>query len=191
MPCRRVLTTCALLLCAAPVAAQSGDDGELRTLEVADVRRTYLLHLPPSREPSHPIPLLFVFHGAGGDAEGFARHTGLTGAATARGYAVVYPNGVNRRWSDGRGTRSTADDVGFVRLLLDSLRSELPLDARRIYATGISNGAGLAFRLACDLPGTFAAIAPVAGALAAALEGRCTDAAPVSVLMFQGTRDPL
>src|SRR5688500_7181080 len=120
MPCRRVLTTCALLLCAAPVAAQSGDDGDLRPLEVAGVRRTYLLHLPPSREPAHPIPLLFVCHGAGGDAEGFALHTGLTGAP-ARGYAVVYPNGVNRRWNDGRGTRSTADDVGFVRVLLDSL----------------------------------------------------------------------
>jgi polyhydroxybutyrate depolymerase len=76
-------------------------------------------------------------------------------------------------------------------VLLDSLRRELPADSRRIFATGISNGAGMSFRLACDLPGTFAAIAPVAGALPAELEDRCAGVAPVSLLMFQGTDDRL
>ena len=92
-----------------------------------------------------------------------ARHTGLTELPPARGYAVVYPDGVARRWNDGRGTDRGTDDVEFIRLLLDSLGRELPVDPQRIYATGISNGAGLAYRLACDLPGIFAAIAPVAG----------------------------
>jgi polyhydroxybutyrate depolymerase len=65
------------------------------------------------------------------------------------------------------------------------------VDSARIYATGISNGAGLAYRLACDLPGVFAAVAPVAIGLPAALEERCAATRPVSVLSFQGTRDPL
>jgi polyhydroxybutyrate depolymerase len=98
---------------------------------------------------------------------------------------------VNGYWSDGRAARAGAEDVGFVRLLLDSLRRELPVDSARIFATGISNGAGMAFRLACDLSGTFAAIAPVAGALPAELESRCAAAAPVSLLMLQGTHDRL
>ncbi len=154
------------------------------------MERSYMIHLPPSHAPGRPVPLLLVLHGAGGDAAGIAEHTGLTEAATRRGYAVVYPNGVARRWNDGRGT-SAQDDVGFIRLLLDSLVRDLPVDSGRIYATGISNGAGLAFRLACDLPGVFAAIAPVAGAPAAALEKRCAVARPVSMISFQGTRDPL
>ena len=137
------------------------------------------------------MPLLFVFHGGGGTASNIAEHTHLSPAATPRGYAVVYPDGVNGHWSDGRAARAGADDVGFVRLLLDTLMRELPVDSRRIYATGISNGAGMAFRLACDLPGRFAAIAPVAGALPAELEHRCATAAPVSLLMFQGTLDRL
>ena len=120
-----------------------------------------------------------------------ASHTGLTGPATARGYAVAYPDGIDRRWSDGRGTRAGDDDVEFVRVLLDSLGREIPVDPRRVYATGISNGAALAYRLACDLPGAFAAIAPVAGAPAAALEERCAATRPVSVISFQGTRDRL
>jgi polyhydroxybutyrate depolymerase len=173
-----------------PAQSSAGDMGR-RAIDVAGVRRSYLLHLPPFHRPGEPMPLLLVFHGGGGTASNIAEHTGLTPAATPRGYAVVYPDGLNGHWSDGRAARDGADDVGFVRLLLDSLRRELAVDSRRIFATGISNGAGMAFRLACDLPGTFAAIAPVAGALPAELENRCAAVAPVSLLMFQGTDDRL
>lgn len=184
------LTTVALALFApALLSAQSEADGR-QTIHVGGVPRTYLLHLPPSREPGRALPLLLVFHGAGGNAAGMAQHTALTETATAHGYAVVYPEGINHRWNDGRGI-VTADDVGFIQALLDSLGPTLPVEPQRIYATGISNGAGMSFRLACDLPGTLAAIAPVAGALAAALEERCATATPVSLVMFQGTRDPL
>ena len=154
------------------------------------MERSYLIHLPPSHRPGQPLPLLVVLHGAGGDGSGMAEHTGLTEAATRRGYAVVYPNGVARRWNDGR-VSSPQDDVGFIHLLLDSLGRELAVDTSRVYATGISNGAALAYRLACELPGTFAAIAPVAGAPAAGLEERCAATRPISLIAFQGTRDPL
>ena len=174
---------------ATSLAAQSADGGK-HVIEVGGVPRSYLLRLPSAPAPDRALPLLLVFHGAGGDAASMERHTALTRAATARGYAVVYPEGVNHRWNDGRGVVTT-DDLGFIRTLLDSLRTALPVDTQRVYATGISNGAGMSFRLACELPGVFAAIAPVAGALAASLEDRCAAAAPVSVMMFQGTRDPL
>ena len=193
MPLRSSALLCALACAATNVlpAQSSADDTARRAIDVAGVRRSFLLHLPPSHRPGEPMPLLLVFHGGGGTASNIAEHTRLSPAATPRGYAVIYPDGVGGHWSDGRSARAGADDVGFVRVLLDSLRSELPLDPRRIFATGISNGAGMAFRLACDLPGTFAAIAPVAGGLPAELEDRCALAAPVSLLMFQGTFDRL
>jgi polyhydroxybutyrate depolymerase len=162
-----------------------------RTIQAGGVERSYLLHLPASRGAGQAMPLLLVFHGAGGEGAGIASHTGLTAPATARGYAVVYPDGVERRWNDGRRAGGGQDDVEFVRILLDSLSHELPADPKRIYATGISNGAGLAYRLVCDLPGIFAAIAPVAGAPAAGIEARCAATRPVSVISFQGTRDRL
>jgi polyhydroxybutyrate depolymerase len=162
-----------------------------RTIQAGGLERSYLLYLPASRGDGRPVPLLLVFHAAGGGASGIASHAGLTGPATARGYVVAYPEGVERRWNDGRGAGGGQDDVEFIRVLLDSLGRELPVDPKRIYATGISNGAGLTYRLACDLPGIFAAIAPVAGAPATAIEERCTATLPVSVLSFQGTRDRL
>lgn len=193
IPLRHVLSVSALALGtggALPAQSHAPDESR-RTIEAGGLERSYVLHLPPSRRAGQPIPLLLVLHGAGGQGAGMARHTGLTDPATQRGYAVVYPDGMDWRWNDGRGNGAAQDDVEFIRLLLDSLGRELPVDPKRIYATGISNGAGLAYRLACDLPGTVAAIAPVAGALAAALEERCAATRPVSVISFQGTRDRL
>jgi polyhydroxybutyrate depolymerase len=174
---------------AAPLAAQMPGTEQRRTLDVNGSRRSYLLYLPSSWQPGRPLPLVLVFHGAGGRSAGMARHTGFSRVAEREGFVVAYPEAVDRRWNDGRGS-GARDDVGFVRLLVDSLEREVRIDRRRIYATGISNGAMFSQRLACDLPGMLAAIAPVAGAMPAALAERCAAAAPVAVVAFQGTADP-
>ncbi len=158
-------------------------------LIVNGTQRSYLLYSPASQP--QPLPLLLVFHGGGGRAPGMARHTGFTRVAEREGFLVVYPEGLDRRWNDGRGSGASHDDVGFIRSLLDTLRREFGLDQRRIYATGISNGAIFSYRLACELPGVFAAIAPVASAMPADLASRCTQTMPLSVVAFQGTADPL
>ncbi len=61
-----------------------------------------------------------------------------------------------QEWNDGSG-RGRRDDVSFLVALLDRLQ------ANRIYLTGFSNGAGMAFRLAAEHAGRIAALAPVAG----------------------------
>lgn len=179
-----------LTLLGTRLAAQTPGVEQRRTLEVGGSRRTYLLYLPSSYQPQRPVPLVMVFHAAGGRGGGIARHTGFSDLAERERFAVAYPEGIVGRWNDGR-REGGPDDVGFVRELLDSLRRELALDSTRIYAAGISNGAMFSHRLACDLPGVFAAIAPVAGPFPAALSRRCARATPLSVVAFQGTADPL
>jgi polyhydroxybutyrate depolymerase len=175
-----------------PLSAQSiAPAGQRRTLRVDGVERSYFLYLPAGHRGAGSLALVLVFHGASGRAQGFARHTGFSAVAEREGFVVAYPQGLDRRWNDGRGNGTPHDDVGFVRALLDTLERELSIDRRRVYATGISNGAMFAYRLACDLPGVFAAVAPVAGAMPANLATGCTHTEPVSVLAFQGTADPL
>jgi polyhydroxybutyrate depolymerase len=182
--------TLALLLLLGPgTPAQTPGIEQQRYLEVAGSRRSFLLYLPTTYRAGRPVPLVLVFHAAGGRGRGIARHTGFTELAEREGFAVAYPDGIGGRWNDGRRP-SARDDVGFVRALVDSLRREVTVDSSRIYATGISNGAMLSYRLACDLPGVFAAIAPVAGALPVNLSERCAPATPLSVASFQGTADP-
>jgi polyhydroxybutyrate depolymerase len=172
-------------------AAQSAPVEQPRALRVAGANRTYLLYVPTTYRYSRPAPLVLVFHGAGASPRGMARHTGFSALAEREGFIVVYPAGISRRWNDGRGYGVPRDDVGFVRALLDTLGRQLSIDPRRIYATGISNGAMFSYRLACDLPGVFAAIAPVAGAMPVALGPACEHATPVALAAFQGTADPL
>jgi polyhydroxybutyrate depolymerase len=174
---------------AAPALAQSAPANLSRSIRVGGVSRSYLLHVPPSLDRSRPAALVLVLHGAGGRGAGFAGHTGFSQLADEQGFIAVYPDGFRRRWNDGRSSGPSQDDVGFIRSLLDSLKTELAIDTRRIYATGISNGAMFSYRLACDLPGVFAAIAPVAGALPAELAPRCSQAEPVAIAAFQGTAD--
>lgn len=192
---RRLMWLAAAVLAAAgpttATLAQSAPTEEGRTLRVAGVERGYAIYLPPAYRAGRPTPLVLVFHGGGGRGRSIAPHTGFSRLAEREGFVAVYPDGLGRRWNDGRGYAATHDDVGFVRALLDTLRREFTLDPRRIYATGISNGAVFSYRLACDLPGVFAAVAPVAGALPADLVPACGHAEPLSVLAIQGTADPL
>jgi polyhydroxybutyrate depolymerase len=194
----RMLAVTALVLggLATTLPAQSAPTGERpseerRAVRVGGVDRELLVYVPSTYRRTRPAPLVLVFHGGGGRGRTIAPHTGFSRLAEHEGFVVVYPDGLDRRGNDGRGYAATHDDVGFVRALLDTLHQTLSIDPRRIYATGISNGAMFAYRLACDLPGVFAAVAPVAGAMPAALAPVCAHTEPVSVLALQGTADPL
>jgi polyhydroxybutyrate depolymerase len=121
---------------------------------------------------------------------------GFNALADARGVAIVYPDGLDHHWNDGRGATGQhwldtvlADDVGFVSALIDHLIHTLRIDPRGVYATGISNGAIFSHRLGCDLSDRITAIAPVAGTIAEPLAPRCAPHAPVSVVEFHGTDD--
>jgi polyhydroxybutyrate depolymerase len=130
--------------------------------------------------------VLFVFHGAGSDAESMVRATGLDPLADRRGFLVVYPRAVGGRYDvDAPGGRNP--EVRFVQALLARLRTRFPVDDARVFATGFSNGAALCYRLAEAMPGTFAALAPVAGYLPRGLPG--PKGALPSLLVVHGTRD--
>ncbi len=134
--------------------------------------RSYIAHLPPDFAARAPLPLLFAFHGGGGNAAGFQEYAGLDAPADARGFVVVYPNGSGRfakrllTWNAGDccayAQEHDVDDVGFALAILDDLGRDLPLDRTRVYATGHSNGGMMAYRLAAEAATRIAAIAPVA-----------------------------
>lgn len=170
---------------------------QAHTLEVGGRTRTYLLHVPPTL-PAGPAPLVLVFHGGGGNGPGTERLTRFSELADREGVLVAYPEGVGRNWYDGReftgssrAHRERIDDVGFVAALLDAVAHARAVDPRRIYATGISNGAVFSHYLAAHLSPRIAAIAPVVGGIADPPDAGLRPERPVSVLILQGTTDPL
>ena len=190
-----------LALALAGLAAVSTAHGAERplaahTLEVDGVSRRYYLHVPPALRAG-PAPLVLVFHGGGGDGPGTERLTRFTPLADREGFLVAFPEGLGKNWNDGReftssrAHRDHVDDVGFVTALIDAIERAHAVDPRRVYVTGISNGAIFSHYLAAHLSARIAAIAPVVGGIADPPDPWLRPERPVSVLMLQGTRDPL
>jgi polyhydroxybutyrate depolymerase len=141
------------------------------------------------------MPVVLAFHGGGANADNMVFFSGLSEKANEAGFIVVYPNGTGRLQRMltfnagnccGFAAASNADDVAFTRCLLDDLESVANVDRRRVYATGMSNGAMMAYRVASELSDRIAAIAPVAGPMGTS---ECNPARPVSVMHFHGDSD--
>ncbi|MCC6609552.1 MAG: polyhydroxybutyrate depolymerase [Burkholderiales bacterium] len=146
------------------------------TLRHDGMRRTALLHTPAHAAEHRPLPVVLNFHGGGGNALAQQRYSRMDALADRERFIAVYPNGTGMlqdsllTWNAGDccgvAAKAHIDDVGFVRALLDEVVRRLPVDASRVYATGLSNGAMMTYRLAAELSDRIAAIAPVAGATA-------------------------
>jgi polyhydroxybutyrate depolymerase len=164
------------------------------------LKRTYLLHLPSS-DFNHPLPVVFVLHGGGGKGEKMIKLTfgGFDKLADKKGFLVVYPDGFEKNWNDGRSMteadydtfKNNTDDAGFISALIDELIKKYNADPKRVFVTGISNGAMMSYRLGCELSGKIAAIAPVAGNIPQNFFQRCKPTKPLSVLAINGDADPL
>jgi polyhydroxybutyrate depolymerase len=168
-----------------------------RTITSGGRARKFLVHVPTGYDRTRQWPLAIVLHGGGGEGRKVAALTRFSELADEAGFIVVYPDAVNGHWNDGRGVRhfkaqrEGVDDVRFIATLIDRLERDLGVDPRRVWATGISNGAMMCHRLGCELSDRVSAIAPVAGSVPESLFSGCRPQLPVSVLLVNGTADPL
>ncbi|HEX3997717.1 MAG TPA: PHB depolymerase family esterase [Pirellulales bacterium] len=166
-----------------------------RTLSVGGLERRYWIHVPPQYDGATAMPVVLAFHGGASNGEQMARFCGLSETADAAGFLCVYPNGSGRlprvlTWNGGNccgyARQQQIDDVAFVRGLLSDLATVAAIDRRRVFATGMSNGAIFSYRLASELSDQIAAIAPVAGSMGTAT---CAPIRPVPVIHFHGSDD--
>lgn len=177
----------------APGTAQHG-------VQVGALTRTFLLHVPPKRPRRlgrHvAYPLVIVLHGSGANAETVRRMSGMDAIADAERFLVAYPNGTTGRlglqsdWNAGEccGTAESqnVDDVAFIRQLVDSLASRMPVDRDRVFVAGFSDGGRMTYRIACELGAQIAAVAVISGSL---VDAHCDPRRPVPLIAFHGTSD--
>jgi len=164
-------------------------------LEHGGLGRSYIVYVPPQASSANSLPVILNFHGAGSNAEQQQRYSGMDATADRDGFVAVYPNGTGRgtralTWNAGGccayAERNKVDDVGFTRALLDDLATRVHIDRTRVYATGISNGGMMAFRLGVEASDRIAAIAPVEGALMIETSG---PARPMPLMLFNSVDD--
>jgi polyhydroxybutyrate depolymerase len=197
MTLRRPLAVLALLATATLVLTGCGFRGNLpnpqqhagtesRTIQVDGSERAYRVYIPG--QLADDPALVVMMHGGVGSARQAERAYGWNDEADAAGFVVAYPDGQSRTWNAGDccggAEREGVDDVAFITALVAVLQEEFGIAGDRIFATGMSNGAMMAYRLACETD-LFAAIAPVAGTIVTA----CDAPAPASVLHIHGLDD--
>jgi polyhydroxybutyrate depolymerase len=168
---------------------------ELHTLEFRGTQRRYIVHLPATYDVARRWPIVLSLHGSNSNGQIQLEFTAMNETADREGFIVVYPFGSGARermlfWNAGNccgyAYEHNVDDVGFVRALVDELNRQLSIDSAAVYATGMSNGAMMVYRLASEMADVFTAIAPVAGTMGTEA---CHPSHPVSVIHFHGTND--
>lgn len=168
-------------------------------ISVNGLDRYYMIHIPASYKETVPAPLLFSLHGGGGNMKLQAtdKYYKQISKSEALGFIAVFPNGYSKfksgsfaTWNAGNccadARDKNIDDVAFIRELLKTLSQQLTIDQQKIYATGMSNGAMMAYRLACEMPETFKAIAAVAGTDNTT---ECKPSRPISILHIHALND--
>jgi polyhydroxybutyrate depolymerase len=170
-------------------------DDNSGAIRVDGRERTYSFHVPAEYDGTETVPLLLALHGRLGTGSGQERLARLDKVSDEHRFLVVYPDGLDRSWADGRaGTpadRKQVDEVKFLSALIDDLENKYKIDHARVYATGMSNGGFMSGRLACELADKIAAVAIVGASLSEKEAGDCHPVQPVSVLIVQGTADPV
>ena len=211
MNCLRVLITTITVLVAllgslsAPAEAQGPrfppGDYE-RTMTFDGLERSFRLHIPPGANSGDPAPLVVGLHGLGSDSELFATFTKMNDKADELGFIMLYPDGTGEKelaWNAGHccnlQRRNNVDDVAFIRALVKATQGLLNVDPNRIYATGMSNGGMLAYRLAAEASDIFAAVGPVAASIGGIPQDRWPEVSippptePVSIIAINGMQD--
>ncbi len=166
-----------------------------REFKFGEDTRKYLFYAPPAVKRESKLPVVLVFHGGAGNAKRIQYYTGFDALAKEKGFLAVYPYGTGNiksflTWNAGSccayAKRKNIDDVGMVRKLIEDLSKVAPVDRRRIYATGMSNGGMMTHRLACEAPDLIAAAAPVSGGLEVE---KCNPGRAVALMHIHGTKD--
>jgi polyhydroxybutyrate depolymerase len=178
-----------------------------------DLVRYYKVHVPARYDRERPTPLVFCIHGLGQDPNLFCLSgAGLDKKSDEDGFILVMPLGYENSWNAGTccGTArdEKLDDVALFRAILAEVSKHVNVDRDRVYATGLSNGGYMSYRLACEAADLFTAVGVGAGAIGIneftdkttanpdllswdSDFTECMPSRPVSILHIHGTADEL
>lgn len=156
--------------------------------------RPYRLHIP-AIHPAGARPLVVQLHGRGGGGPWFDRIAGFVDLADREGFVLAVPDALGGVWNDGRAAagdrHAIPDDVGYLTAVIDDAMTHASIDPRRVYVFGMSNGAAMTGRLACERAERITAIAQVAGTAARAMAVDCRPGRSVPILQIHGAADRL
>jgi polyhydroxybutyrate depolymerase len=157
--------------------------------------RSFVYYLPSSYDPTRPRPLVLLLHGRSGTGVSMAFTTQMNVWAEREGFAVVYPDGLERQWNYIDGLPAYPDqgynDADFLAQLLEDLSADVAFDPQRVYVGGFSNGGFMAQYLACTDRERYAAFASVGASAFGGIWELCQGIEPAPMLFIHGLEDAI
>jgi polyhydroxybutyrate depolymerase len=172
-------------------------DREARQIDVGGTPRDFLLHIPRNVTSAHPMPLVIMLHGTGGNAADLRTTTAMNPVADSQRFMVAYADGSHGSFAGypsdwnagtccGAAQREQVDDLAFIRQIIGAAAAEHAMNRRRVFVAGFSDGGRMAYHAACQLAPLVAAIAVVSGSL---VDDACRPRNAVAVIAIHGTSD--
>jgi polyhydroxybutyrate depolymerase len=175
-----------------PQPALEPGDTEI-SLQVGDVVRSYILHVPAAYDGRNPVPLIVDFHGMGSSAADELAQSPYPSVTDGEGVVMAFPDGLSgplgKAWNMGPCCVRDVDDLAFARALVAHVQQSACIDPARVYAVGVLTGGGMVHHLACEAADLFAAVSPSAFDLLEETVTGCEPSRPITVMSFRGTED--
>ncbi len=163
---------------------------KVRSLEIDDDDREYLLHVPANLKPGVKVPLVLMLHGrGGGKRQASSAHYGWRAVADREGFIVAFPEAMGRprSWRPAWGKDSA--DAPFLAALIDDIIKNQPVAKESVFMTGHSSGGIMSFSFAATHGDRLAAIGPVAGSIGYGRRIIPMPKSPVPVVSIHGMAD--
>ena len=183
----------------------------LKTIEWEDATRQYLEYVPVSYDASTPTPVVFIFHGLGGNMYEVRENADFDRIADAHGWITITPQALPdtftamdttitmNAWHSGvsaivEGDTIVAseglDDTGLMMAILDTLANHYNIDQSNVFCTGVSMGGFMSNRMAIEHGDRIKAIASVCGTIGNEITSY-TPVGHVSAMHVHGTADSI
>jgi polyhydroxybutyrate depolymerase len=185
------LIVCLLLLVGSSLTVSAQQTAQ--TIQVNGITRNYLRYFPVNYQASENLPVVFVLHGLGSNAQQMSQ-AGFNQVADTARIIIIYPDGKNNgfgqaSWNNDTGAASNADDLGFFNKLIDKMILDHNADSTSIYFSGFSMGGIMSHHLACALNHRIAAIGSMAGTMPTSDIQNCQPSYKTPVIHLHGTSD--
>ncbi len=186
-----LLSLCCVFLCAELAYSQQAT--HVIIVQVGVEYRSVQLHTPAGHDGETPLPLVFNLHGSNGTAERQELLSGMSAVADEEQFLVVgamaaYKDSIGRLTWNADMDPNGVSDIEYVSAAIDAVDRKVPVDRKRVFATGMSGGGRMSSRIACELADEIAAVAPVAGAQ---FGDGCNPDRAIPLITFHGLADPL
>lgn len=168
----------------------------LNQIKVDSQDRSYMMYVPANL-PKEKVPLMIFLHGGFGSADHSYENIGFNEVADKNQFIVAYPNGTSIRagrnfrvWNAGQccgpAQKNNVNDVHFIEMMIKEIIQKYPVDPKRVYVSGMSNGAMMTYRLVCELPELITAAIPVSGVIEI---DNCKAGQNIPLMHIHGTAD--